>query len=105
MDLLAKASLYADMLLRLDLHRVHRLLRRGGKTNCDCWGAIGIVSMNIKKKLTACLVNPIKRELFDLQRKYPELNPQPLRSIKVLRPWDIPLLEHYLNHRTKILGR
>jgi hypothetical protein len=61
--------------------------------------------MNIKKKLTACLVNPIKRELCDLQRKYPDLYPQPLRSIKVLRPWDIPLLEHYLNHRTKILGR
>ena len=61
--------------------------------------------MNVKKKLTACLANPIKRELRDLQRKYADVYPQPLRSIKVLRPWDIPLLEHYLYHRAKDLGR
>ncbi len=51
------------------------------------------------------LSDPLRRELRYLQRTYSDLYPKPRRRIRNFRPWDVPLLEHYLYTKARTLGR
>ena len=48
---------------------------------------------------------PLRRELAELERRFPGMVPRPTRALREIRPWDIALLEHWLYQRALAAGR
>ena len=59
----------------------------------------------ILKRAAGGVYDPLRQRLKELDRRFPGLLPRPTRRLKVIKPWDLGLLENWLYHRAIALGR